>query len=232
MTAQTLSELGAAVDRLSLEVGRFRDVEAIRRLHFTYGYCMDKWLFDDIVDLFAEDCVLNFMNGIFKGRAGAQRMYGWTRGVKGPQDGQLGEHIMAQEVIDIAPDGQQAFGRFRCFLQGGIHESKAGDYPPGTVAQFWEAGVYENTYVKRDGVWQIKIFNYRIAYQSDYEHGWAHSPIEPLVAHNFEGTFPEDPYGPDELRPVQPQWPSNRLMPFHYPHPVTGAEIGAEYADR
>src|SRR5262249_40881377 len=91
--------MSAELALLKEEVGKLRDAEAVRRLHFTYGYCMDKWLFDDIVDLYADDCRLHFMNGVWEGKAGARRLYNWTNGLCGPQDGLLAEHILAQDVI-------------------------------------------------------------------------------------------------------------------------------------
>ncbi len=44
----------------------------------------------------------------------------------------------------------------------------------------------------------------------------------------WTGTFPEVPNGPDELRPMPPQWPRAVMQPFHYTHPVTGKPIGAD----
>jgi len=35
-------------------------------------------------------------------------------------------------------------------------------------------------------------------------------------------TYPEDPLGPDELIEQKMLWPDTRVVPFHYPHPVTG----------
>ena len=131
-------------------------------------------------------------------------------------------------IVDLfAPDRRTARGRFRCFMQGGVHETKT-DAPPRIPAQFWEAGIYENEYVKEDGVWQIQVFNYRIVYQTKYEHGWAHSGLEPLMVHPYARIFPDDPRGPDELRALPPTWPEVFVMPFHYPHPVTGAVIAPE----
>src|SRR6185312_2013429 len=49
-------------------------------------------------------------------------------------------------IVDLAPDGRTAKGRFRCFMQGGVHESKR-DAPARIPPQFLEAGIYENEYV-------------------------------------------------------------------------------------
>ena len=142
-------------------VGRLEDQQAVRALQFKYGYYMDKCLFDDIVELFAEDATLYFLNGIFRGKSGARRLYGSTIGLKGPVNGMMFEHIIAQDVVDVASDRTRAWGRFRCLLQGGVHEGKT-DAPAHVPDQFWEAGIYENEYSKRDGVWRIQVFNYRV----------------------------------------------------------------------
>ena len=73
--AGRIAELEARLDTLSRELGLLQDEKAIRRLQHTYGYFMDKGLYDEVVDLFAEDGELRFMGGIFKGKAGVRRLY-------------------------------------------------------------------------------------------------------------------------------------------------------------
>ena len=218
--AQTLERLQQELAALRHEVGIHADIHAVRTLQFKYGYYMDKCLFGEIVDLFAEDAVLYFMNGIFRGKRGARRLYGGASGLDGPAYGMLFEHIIAQDIVDVAPDRRTARGRFRCFLQAGVHESKK-DAPPRIPAQFLEAGIYENEYVKEGGIWRIKLFNYRIVYQARLEEGWAHSAREPLMVSGYSATYPENPRGPDELRDPPPVWPETFIMPFHYPHPLS-----------
>lgn len=228
MSEERLDALERQVAGLSNELQLLRDREAIRKLHFTYGYCMDKWLFDDIVELFAEDCELRFLDGIWRGKEGARRVYNWTDGVKGPQDGMLGEHVIAQDVVHVAEDRSRAWGRFRVFLACGVHENYQQNFPDAFSPQFWEGGVHENEYVLEDGVWKIALFNYRINFQAHYEDGWKHSPDgSPIMVAPFRKTYPELPNGPDELRPMPPQWPQNTVIPFHYDNPVTGRKLGA-----
>jgi len=220
--ADGTEELRREIEALRRELGRLADAQAVRALQFKYGYYMDKFLFDEVVELFDDDATLYFMNGVFRGKAGARRLYGGATGLRGPSPGILFEHVIAQDIVDVDPDGRRARGRFRCFLQGGVHASRA-DAPPRIPAQFWEAGIYENEYVKRDGVWKIALFNYRIVYQATYEQGWAHAPLTPLVVADYAETWPANPRGPDALRPSPPRWPATFVLPFHYPHPVTGA---------
>ena len=56
MTARGEHEtLKAAVERLTREVGKLGDTEAIRRVQFAYGYFMDKGLYQEVVDGMNQD---------------------------------------------------------------------------------------------------------------------------------------------------------------------------------
>jgi hypothetical protein len=221
----SLGELKSELDALKREVQVLKDIQAVRTLHFKYGYYIDMCLYDEAVELFADDAVVTFLNGIYRGKEGAARIYkGWfrdmfTQGVNGPVYGFILDHFISQDVVDILPDGKTAKGRFRCLMQAGSHESKEPKVRP-MPDQCWEAGIHENTYVKDNGVWKIKELNYNMLWQADYDTGWTHSTVhlDPLTK-----TYPEDPYGPTELTNVTPKfWPHTRVVPFHYPHPVTG----------
>jgi hypothetical protein len=224
MTMDTAAEIAALrrqVEQLTHQLGVLEDIHAIRTLHFKYGYYMDKCLFEEIVELFCDDAEIRFMNGVYRGRAGARRMYGGASGLKGPTNGMLFEHVLAQDIVDVAPDRRSAKGRFRCLMQGGVHESKL-DAPARIPKQFWEGGVYENEYKLEDGIWKIRLFDYNVIWQALHDAGWAHSPAEPLMISQYTRTYPQDPRGPDELRPTPRRWPEQFIVPFHYPHPVTG----------
>ena len=136
-------------------LGVLEDVQAVRTLQFKYGYYMDKGLYDEVVGLFAAQGELHFMGGIFRGKAGLSRLYcdrlrnGFTSGNNGPVYGLLAEHLQLQDIVDIAPDRQSARGRFRAFMQGGSHVTKPA-ISERLPLQWWEAGVYENSYVKED----------------------------------------------------------------------------------
>jgi hypothetical protein len=223
--AEAIRTLQDQVERLTRELGVLQDIQAVRTLHFKYGYYFDACLYEELVDLFADDAELKFLNGIYRGKAGVRRLYCdwlrnlWTGGRDGPVHGLLYDHLMLQDVVDISPDRRIAKGRFRALMMGGFHESvDLGDRP--MPRQSWEAGVYENEYVKEDGVWKFRLFDYSLIWQASYEKGWAGSTVhlKPLTR-----TYPEDPTGPDELLPGAPEaWPHTRVVPFHYPHPVTG----------
>ena len=214
------------MEAMAQEVEMLKDIHAVRTLQFKYGYFMDKCLFGEIVDLFSEDCEIHFLGGLFRGKAGARRLYGGASGLNGPVDGMIFEHFLGQDIVDIEPDRITALGRFRCFMLGGVHETKT-DAPPSIPDQFWEGGVYENTYAKENGVWKIKVFNYNVVWQASYDEGWAHSRPGTLMVTPYKETYPDDPRGPDEILTRTPKtWPENYIVPFHYPHPVTNKPIG------
>jgi hypothetical protein len=214
------------LEQMERRLARLEDIHAVRTLHFKYGYYIDMCLYDEACDLFAEDGEVRFLNGIYRGKAGARRLYcDWfrnlfTNGHNGPVHGFLLDHLQLQDIVDISADGKTASGRFRALLMAGQHESKQERIGNNFPAQCWEGGIYENLYVKDRGVWKIKRLNYNMLWQADYEPGWAHSGVH-LPA--LTRLFPEDPHGPDELLPaVPPTWPHTRVVPFHYSHPVTG----------
>ena len=158
----------------------------------------------------------------FKKRAGARRVFcdrmrkHFTGGQNGPVSGFLLDHLQLQDVIDVDPDRKTAKARVRCLMQAGRHESAG-----GKSIQWWEGDIYENQYVKEDGIWKFKVLSPRVVWQADYETGWAHTPVR--YVEFFSETYPKNPIGPDALEdPAPVLWPNTDIHPYHYPHPVTG----------
>jgi SnoaL-like domain len=226
VTDEKLQALEKRVNELENRLGRAEDELAIRRLQHAYGYFMDKCKYEEVVDLFSGRGETYFLGGIFRGKAGVRRLYcgrlgaRFAEGNNGPVRGLLLDHLLMQDVITVAPDRLSARARYRCFMQGGSHESVPEIFPA-----FWEAGVYENTYLKEDGVWKIGVLNYNVFFYAPYEQGWG--KVKPGYAvPPFSKTFPEDPNGPDELMSRRASfWPENELVSYHYVHPVTGKPI-------
>jgi hypothetical protein len=228
---QALEALENRIRQLTARLETLEDVHAIRTLHFAYGYYIDMCLYEEACDLFSSQGAVRFLNGLYKGTAGVQRLYlNWFRqqftgGRNGPVYGLLLDHLMAQDVVTISPDRTTARARFRALNMIGYHDSK-----PEPLAnmpqQFWGAGIYENVYVRENGVWKIQFLDYAGRWQAPYEQGWAHGKGHLTL---FETTYPENPVGPDEILPGHPgMWPESRVVPFHYVHPVTGKRWESE----
>lgn len=228
-----IAALEAQVQELKQHVTLLEDVNAIRRLQYAYGYFIDKCLYDETVDLFAEDGEVWFMGRKFKGREGVRRLYcgsfreRFTAGRNGPVPGFLLDHPQLQAIIDVAPDGKTAEVRARSMMQAGRHKDFTDpDREWWGARQWWEGGIYENQYVKEDGVWKIKVLNYRPFWHCDFDTGWGEIHYPYIPTDMLTTTYPEDPAGPDELdEPLPELWPNTDVVPFHYRHPVTGERI-------
>ena len=88
-----------------------------------------------------------------------------------PVQGYLLDHMMLQDIIDISPDGKLAYARLRVFMQAGRHHEYTDETHP--LRQWWEGSLYENVYAKENGIWKIKVLNYRPVYHADFDKGWA-----------------------------------------------------------
>ncbi|MBX9896738.1 MAG: nuclear transport factor 2 family protein [Qipengyuania sp.] len=62
------ADLEARLARLEHGLGIQQDIEAIRKLQYTYGYFIDKSQYSEVVDLFAEDGEVWFLGGVYKAR--------------------------------------------------------------------------------------------------------------------------------------------------------------------
>lgn len=223
-----IQQIKAELDALKHQVGTLEDISAIRKLHYSYGYLIDYCRYDDVVELFSEDGEVLFLSGVYKGHEGIRRLYKvwfqeyFTKSQDGPVDGFLLDHFQMQDIVDVSADRQSAKGRFRALLAGGNHESR--EYQPeGLPEQFYEAGIYENEYVKENGIWKIKRLDYVVEWQAEYENGWSKtvSHLQP-----FDTVYPNNPLGPDELLEVKrPAWPNRAAIRYHYAHPVTGKSL-------
>ncbi|NMN06922.1 MULTISPECIES: nuclear transport factor 2 family protein [unclassified Novosphingobium] len=224
-----MSELEQRLADLEARVTQIEDVNAIRRLQWAYGYYIDYNRPEEVAGLFAKDGAVVFLSGEYRGYEGIMRLYGtwfqnlFTGGRRGPVKGLLLDHFQLQDVITLAPDGQTAKGRFRGILAGGWHDAILDAKPEGMPQQFWESGIYENDYVKEDGVWKIRRLDYMMQWQADYETGWAKTTahLQPAVQ-----CYPENPIGPDVILPetqVRETWPHRQEVPMSFAHPVLAA---------
>ncbi|KAL1880865.1 hypothetical protein Plec18167_003400 [Paecilomyces lecythidis] len=224
------SDLKVTVEALQRQVQILSAESEVRKLHHKYGYYIDKCLYQEVVDLFANhpETSVQFLGGRFLGKAGAKRLYidrfqkHFVGGRNGPVEGFLLDHLLAQDIVDIDTSGPYwiAKMRLRTLMSAGTHES-LGDKV--TQRQWWEGGIYENEYILEDGIWKIFHLRYFPFWHGEFDKGW--QKTRPNYVPFFSKTYPEDPAGPDELTPNNMMWPDTRVVPFHYPHPVTGVPV-------
>ena len=172
-----------------------------------YGYYFDRRMWDQVADLFAENGTIEMdLRGVYVGKARVREFLNLL-GPEGIQDGELNDHVQLQVVVDVAEDGRTAKARSRELDMLGVHE-QGGQ---------WSEGIYENAFVKEDGVWKIQALRYFPTFITDYDQGWA-KDAKPVPTAST--TLPPD-------RPptsVYEIFPKAHIPPYHYDNPVTGAE--------
>lgn len=110
-------------------------------------------------------------------------------------------------------------------MSAGTHESMDTEVLPRGLRQWWEGGLYENDYIKEDGVWKIFRLRYYPFWHGIFDKGWQFTPPDYIPP--FPKTLSDgDSLGPDEfVQNDERLWPDTRVVPFHYAHPVTGEQV-------
>ncbi|HEY8518979.1 MAG TPA: nuclear transport factor 2 family protein [Gammaproteobacteria bacterium] len=200
------AELERLLAELERRIGLLEDYERLETLNSVYGYYLAHNQWENLTALFSRDGTIEIaMRGVYAGPASVRRNLN-LYGEFGIHHGLLHNHMQFQPVIHVADDGRTAKVRSRAF-------SIMGQY--GQYAM-WMGGVYENEFVKEDGLWRIKkdqVFNtYFVPY-----------------AVGFKDVTPRPPPGisesnPPDAPPTMPfeMYPRAFLPPYHYTNPVTG----------
>jgi hypothetical protein len=204
-----IAALAQQVAQLEAQVAHVQDVSALKRLQRAYGYYLDAAQWDQMADLFAADGSIEIgLDGVYVGQERVREyLHTLGGGHVGLRQGELNEHIILQPVIDVAPDGQTAKGRWRAVIMAGQYRQSA----------VWGEGPYENEYVKQDGVWKIKTLHWYQTYMVPYAGGWAHNK-------DLNGGIFVSKQLPPDKPPTEryPTWPGVYIPAFHYKNPVTG----------
>ena len=201
-TRATLAELQRRVDVLN-------DEDRVRNLQSAYGYYADRKMWDDVVDLFAKDGVVEIGGqGIWRGPGGIRR---WleTMGPAGLTHGQLNDRVQNDVIVTIAPGGSEAFAR-------GIELGMLGE--ADQEQGWWEVATFQNRFVKESGVWKIREMRRFVLMKTDIFLGWGKSRIvEPMPAGKLAPDAPA----------AEAVTPGLAMPAFLGNHPVTGRAIRA-----
>lgn len=209
--------LDARLDALAAQIDRLESARAIKKLQRAFGYYMDRGLWNEAADLFADDGTVEIgADGVYVGKA---RIHDYLQRLGGGQPGlvygQLNEWLQLQPVVNLAPNGQSATARWRDLGMLGHFKRDAA----------WRDGIYENAYVREGGVWKIAALHLYVNFLAPFERGWARLKAG-------EGTGPSDaakamlPDRPPSTRAAA--FPDPQLPPFSYPNPVTGARFARD----
>ena len=200
-----LKTLTERISGLSQRVGRLIDENEIENLQHIYGYYVDRKMWDDVADLFAENGTMELgLRGVYAGRGSIRKALDQF-GPQGLRKGEVNDHLQLQTIVHVAPDGLSAKAR-------GVELAMLGTQGNGGE---WAEGIYENEYVKQDGIWKIESLHVYSRLRTDYDKGWA-KDAKPAPGPNRD--FPAD-RPPTQIYEAYPQYTD---VPFHFVNPVTG----------
>jgi hypothetical protein len=192
------------------------DILAIDRLEKIYGYYLCNREMRQIVDLFSDNAESIEIgdHGVFKGKEGVRRYFLKGPGGENKADqpglppGAMGFHMQHQSVVTVAPGNQTAKGRWYLVMIM-ARPAKEG----GPIRSILGHGVYENEFIKEDGVWKFKKVHCSMHYCSPIGEGWTE-----IANIHEEGSLPGRDADPTFYHP----YPNLQILPYHFKNPVTG----------
>ncbi|MBO9601066.1 MAG: nuclear transport factor 2 family protein [Novosphingobium sp.] len=212
--AQT-SAMDREIDALTLRVQKLEGARAVKKLQRAFGYYVDRGLWGDAADLFADNGTIEVgIDGVYQGK---DRIREYLKRLHGGQEGliygQLNEWVTLQPAISVSPDGRTATARWRDLGMLGQYKKHAE----------WRDGIYENTYAKgADGIWRIQSLHLYVNFVAPYEKGWARlKPGEGLVQSQASKDYPADRPPSATYAP----FPAVEIPPFQAPNPATGKPV-------
>lgn len=195
--AKRMADLAARAQRLSDEI-------EVTNLQHSYGYYVDRKMWDDVADLFAADGTMEIgLQGVYVGRTSIRRGLN-AAGPTGLAEGEINDHVHVQTIVTVLPGGT-ARARGTDIGMTGKTGGRA----------LWSQSIYENEFVKQSGVWKFKAMHVYPRFIVDAEKGWAK---DAQAAPGPSREFPPD-RPPTETYDIYPRF---SLAPLHFDHPVTG----------
>jgi len=197
------------INILESRVQVLEDIESIKKLQKAYGYYLEHWMADEVIDLFADgpDVYLKLYEGTYLGKEGIRRYFNRKRG---PEF--LHQVMQISGIVDVESNGIIAKGRWYSWGACAI--------PLGAgVRQYFMNGIYEVTYVKESIIWKIQNLEYCLCYAAPPGIGWVKPERVAALAPDAKIIPPPYDLPPDDY---DTKYPSGYILPFHFKHPVTG----------
>ena len=201
--APSLASLADRVNQLAQRAARLNDQAEVTNLQDNYGYAVDRKLWDQVAELFANDGTMELgLQGVYVGKASIRHALDQF-GPQGLREGELNDHVYLQTLVSVAPDGRTANAR-------GVELIMS-----SAVGGELSEGIFENTFVKQNVGWKIQSVHFYPRMIVDAAAGWAKS-AKPAPGPSKE--FPPDrpPTASYEI------YPKFAVAPFHFDNPATG----------
>jgi hypothetical protein len=207
----TAPKTKASLAELEERIAVLNDESLVRNLQASYGYYVNRRMWDDVADLFTADSVYEVGGvGVYKGVSGVRKAVE-RMGPAGLTHGVLNDRLQFDTVVSFAAGRREAHVR-------GMELGLLGDADKGEG--FWEVSVYDNRFVKEGGLWKVREMRVFPMFRSEYGKGWGKSRIVE--------TAKVGPLAPDSPLPAGDAGEQGRIIPaFVAAHPVTGKPVAA-----
>ncbi|MFC1942268.1 nuclear transport factor 2 family protein [Chloroflexota bacterium] len=207
----SIKTLENQVTALGNQVRNLQDIEEINTLQKAYGYYLEHWMTQEIIDCFSNgsDVALTLVGGTYLGKQSVKRYFEHNN----PTSEFLHQVMQLSGIVNVDPDGKTAKGRWYGYGAMAVPRDKG-------VRQAFLGGIYGCEYVKEDGKWKFKKLRFDISYYASPAEGW----VEPERVAVISTQEPPTIIKADIPRTFMTQYPSGYIFPFHYKHPVTGKE--------
>jgi hypothetical protein len=206
-------ETEARIKGLERQVAKLNDIEDIQRLQRSYGFYIQHWMYQEIVDLFADgpETELDILLWVYCGKESVSKYYTSLKAQN--EDPEFLHQLMQLSgIVDVSPDGKTAQGRWFT-LGAAALTSKDG------VRPLYCNGLYTSEYIKQNGVWKILKLTFHPLIFVPPNEGWVKKD---RLSTGQPQLMTEQTARPDKPRQIDPRYPSGYIVPFHFNHPVTG----------
>jgi hypothetical protein len=202
-------EMEARIKLLESQVTNLRDIEEIKRLQKAYGYYLEHFMNDEIMDLFSDSSDL-VLNGAEGGKPDLRKFFKSLSDLsRNPEF--IHQAMQLSGIVDINSDGVTAKGRW--YGYGAVVLPTGKGVRPMTLD-----GIYTGEYVKEDGKWKIKKLIFHPIFLAPLGEGW-------VKKERIAASAPDEnrkPGNPRKPLNSDARYPSGHIVPFHFKHPVTG----------
>ncbi len=156
------------LEELGKRLGRLEDIEAIKQLQARYVDCLTTIAWDDLVDCFTADAVVDLSVGKVRGKGAIEGLF--KKKISITHVGLEGNFVV-HPIISV--EGDKARGSWLLYTHFSLpHKIQRDPSPTADVdAPDWMGGYYEMEYVKKGGTWKISLLRWTNRIRSPREPG-------------------------------------------------------------
>ena len=157
-----------SLDAFARDVDRVESIREVKNLQRSYAQYAQFGLWNAMGELFADDGVYIFDGQVklAETASGPEAIAGYLRaryggGSEGAAADRLSTFLVENPIVNLSEDGESAKGRWNVM----IFHGKQG-------AGLFEGGIFENEYVRENGVWKFARLHYYPQFDGPFDTGW------------------------------------------------------------